>query len=251
MNSVLVALAININIAMGRLSSGCEVVNKEIKGIIFDFDGVLFDSSFLHFEAMQILLAEHGVDLSYEIYKAKYFGLNDLVLLQKLLPPSYLLNPQLVRELLQRKIKLYLEKTRNNLSFPAVPGALNFLEKISNHISARAVFSNGSEREVNDALNKLEQGAIRPYFQFVTTIQDVTHGKPDPEGYLLSAKKLNIDPKFCLVIEDSLEGIRAAKSAGMQVIGLATTYSIEILKPHVDFAAKDYWAAWDFLIGKI
>jgi len=217
-----------------------------IQGIIFDFDGVLFDSSVLHFEVMRNLLAEHEVDLTYENYKTKYFGVNDLVLFQKLLPPS-VSDPQVIRELLRRKIKLYLEKTRHDLSFPGIPGVKNFLEKIANHISARAIFSNGSDLEVNQALNKLEQGTLRSYFQFVTTIDDVKYGKPNPEGYLLSAKKLKLEPESCLVIEDSLEGIRAAKSAGMTVIGLATTYSTEILKPHVDFAAKDYEAAWDFV----
>ena len=217
-----------------------------IQGIIFDFDGVLFDSSYLHFEVMKNLLAEHEVDLSYEAYKTKYFGVNDLVLFQKLLPPKYS-DPQIIRELLRRKINLYLEKTRHDLSFPGIPGVKNFLENIASSISARAIFSNGSDLEVNQALNKLERGALKPYFQFVTTIDDVTYGKPNPEGYLLSAKKLKLDPASCLVIEDSLEGIRAAKSAGMTVIGLATTYSPEILKPHVDFAAKDYEAAWDFV----
>ena len=78
-------------------------------------------------------------------------------------------------------------------------------------------------------------------------MDDVQHGKPHPEGYLLSAQKLNVAPQQCLVIEDSLEGIKAAKAAGMKVIGLATTYPVETLKPLVDFAAQHYTEALQFV----
>ncbi len=222
------------------------MAKKNIQALIFDFDGVLFDSSRLHFEAMQIVLSELEIDLSYETYRQKYFGVNDLVIFQNLLPKIYS-DPVFIRSLLQKKIKIFLEKVHHDLTIPAIPGVLDFLKNIENMIFSRAIFSNGNGLEVNSILEKLECGELKSYFQFVTTIDDVTYGKPNPEGYLLSAKKLKINPEHCLVIEDSLEGLRAGKSAGMTVIGLATTYEKKILKPHADFVAESYKDAWEFV----
>ena len=221
-----------------------------IKAIIFDFDGVLFESSQLHFETIQTVLTEIDIELSLSTYKEQYFGLTELALLQHILPKTHA-DPQTIRALIQRKIALYLDKTHHENSLPAVEGVGDFLKAVSPHISNLAIFSNGSQIEVGRTLAKLDGGSILPYFKFVTTIDDVTHGKPHPEGYLLSAQKLGIAPEHCLVIEDSLQGIRAAKAANMQVIGLATTHSPDILKPHVDFVAADYREALRFVSSLI
>ncbi len=221
-----------------------------IKAFIFDFDGVLFDSSRLHFEATQAVLAEMGIDLPLACYREQYFGMHDVAMLQQILPP-HLARPDTIRALIQRKTELYLNKIHHEISLPAVAGAGDFLKAISAHTEALAVFSNGNRVEVSQTLAKLDGGKILPYFQHITTIEDVSQGKPHPEGYLQSAKKLGISPEDCLVIEDSLQGIRAAKAAQMHVIGLATTHHLDRLKPHVDFAAADYQAAWHFVEKKI
>ena len=217
-----------------------------IQAIIFDFDGVLFDSSRLHFEASQNILQEVGIALSHEVYLKKYFGMTDLAILQDLLPP-HLATPPIMGDLIERKILLALDTMEKADHLPAIEGVATFLKTLETHNLKRAVFSNGNRVEVMKALSRLDGGEVLPYFQFVTTLEDVKRGKPDPEGYLLSAKKLNITPEHCLVVEDSLQGIRAAKAAGMKVIGLATSYSVETLKPHVDFAAQNYTQALEFV----
>lgn len=73
-------------------------------------------------------------------------------------------------------------------------------------------------------LSKVRQGKLRAYFDTIVTAEDVQIGKPSPEGYLLTAKRLDVLPSRCLVIEDTPYGVNAAKAAGMQVIGLMTTY---------------------------
>ncbi len=212
-----------------------------IQAILFDFDGVLFDSSRLHFEATQTALAERGIELSPATYREKYFGVHDVAMLQLILPPEQA-DPQTIRSLIQRKIQLYMDQVQHQTSLPAMEGLGDFLKAISVQIPALAVFSNGNRIEVGHTLAKLDGGTILPYFKYVTTIDDVTHGKPHPEGYLLSAQKLGIAPEHCLVIEDSLQGIRAGKAAGMRVIGLATTHDEETLKPHADYTAANYQA---------
>jgi len=70
----------------------------------------------------------------------------------------------------------------------------------------------------------VRQGKLLSYFDTIVTSDDVKTGKPSPEGYLLTAQQLDVLPSQCLVIEDTPHGVKAAKSAGMQVIGLMTTY---------------------------
>ena len=71
--------------------------------------------------------------------------------------------------------------------------------------------------------------SIRKYFKIVLTAEDITKGKPDPEIYIKSADGLHINPQECLVFEDAISGIRAARAAGMKVVGIATTHSNEEL----------------------
>ncbi len=219
-----------------------------IQAILFDFDGVLFDSSRLHFEATQTALAERGIALSAETYHEKYFGVHDVAMLNMILPPEQA-TPEIIRALIQRKIALYLDKVHHQHTLPAIPGVRDFLQAVSTATPHLAVFSNGNHIEVGHTLAKLEGGAILPYFKHVTTIDDVKEGKPNPEGYLLSAQKLGVAPEHCIVIEDSIQGIRAGKAANMRVIGLATTHTQEALRPHVDYAAADYVDALKFITG--
>lgn len=220
-----------------------------IKGIIFDFDGVLFDSAQLHYEASRAILAELGLLLPWDIYQEKYFGLSDPTLFLEVLQDNGLPSgPQDVERLLIKKVAYYTQKTHANETLPALRGVGDFLAKASACIEHFAIFSNGSREEVSAVLSKLDGGTLRPYFKHVTTIDDVRQGKPAPEGYLKSAEKLGLAPDECLVIEDSLTGIKAAKAAGMRVVGLASTHPKSTLAPFVDYAANNYAeiAAWFF-----
>jgi beta-phosphoglucomutase-like phosphatase (HAD superfamily) len=71
---------------------------------------------------------------------------------------------------------------------------------------------------------------IRDFFQAIVTGEDVTHGKPNPEVFLLAARKLGVAPGRCVVLEDAHVGIQAARAAGMKVIGVATTHPADSLR---------------------
>lgn len=101
------------------------------------------------------------------------------------------------------------------------------------------ICSNGSRAEVHSVLDRLDGGKIKPFFHKVTTREDVAQGKPSPEGYLNTAAYLGVDPKHCLVIEDTQHGLQAAKSAGMHAIGIATTHDASFLTL-ADFAGSGY-----------
>ena len=87
-----------------------------------------------------------------------------------------------------------------------------------------AICSGSTKPEIEAVLTKAHEGKLASFFEIMVTSEDVMQGKPSPEGYLLTAKKLGVSPHRCMVIEDTPHGIQAAKQVGMNVIALLTTY---------------------------
>jgi beta-phosphoglucomutase-like phosphatase (HAD superfamily) len=86
---------------------------------------------------------------------------------------------------------------------------------------------------------------LRKYFTAITTAADVSNGKPNPEVFIKSAEKLNVEPKNCLVFEDAINGFEAANRAGMKSVGIATVNSIEdILKLDSVIEAQKDFSFW-------
>jgi HAD superfamily hydrolase (TIGR01509 family) len=105
---------------------------------------------------------------------------------------------------------------------PAIPGAPKFVEALVRGGVPRAVASSARRADVIRLLGDL--GLLR-HFEIVVTADDVGRGKPDPEVYVRAARGLRIPPAECLVFEDSLVGVQAARGAGMRVIGIATAHT--------------------------
>jgi beta-phosphoglucomutase len=103
-----------------------------------------------------------------------------------------------------------------------------------------AIYTCATREEIEATLAKLENGSLKAFFKHIVTIEDVSAGKPSPEGYLLAAKYLGVDPKDCLVIEDTQRGANAALAAGMQVAAIATTSRDKTVFRNVTFAADSY-----------
>jgi beta-phosphoglucomutase len=203
---------------------------KKIQAIIFDFDGVVFDSEALHLAAGNKALEPYNVYIEPKVYIEKYIGISDIEVFPKILMDYQMAPDQhLVSELVKQKRHHYFDFLKNKTAFESVKGLEDFLKKIISTINHIAICSNANKSEIQEALQKLNEGRLNPYFKFITAIDELHHGKPSPEGYLLTAKLLGIDPQGCLVFEDTPIGIRAAKAAGMTVIGLSTTHLKEKL----------------------
>lgn len=212
-----------------------------IKAIVFDFDGVLFDSEPIHFKAGNEVLEEFsGFSIPHDLYMEKYLGLTDPEVFQKfLLSKGYMANPDEIRNLIRNKIKRFKHLLQDYDTLSAIPGAPEFIEQAFKQIDKFAICSNANRPDLELVLAKLEYGSLQKYFQHIVTFDDVTAGKPEPEGYLKAARLLEIDPSHCLVIEDSKGGVRAGKRAGMTVFGLTTSHEPEDLQ-EADYIAKDY-----------
>lgn len=199
--------------------------------IIFDFDGVILDSEPLHYEACCAIFKEIGVSFTYAEYEEKYIGLADKQMFPDILRDnSLVLLPQEIETLIENKIQYYTEIIKAHDNLPIVPGVTQFIKTLTKENKKIAICSAATRSEIIAALEKINKGELEPFFNIITTADDVRFAKPSPEGYILTAARLGIAPNRCLVFEDTPHGISAAKQAGMSVIGLLTTHHAHELK---------------------
>lgn len=191
---------------------------------IFDFDGVIVDSEPLHFRLFQRLLAEEGVDLTREDYDAVYLGMDDRECFSEALSrhgKTAVLGK--IPEMIDRKSRLLMAEVA--AAPPMLPGAVEFVRVLAKSIPL-AICSGALRREIEAILDR---AGIRGCFVGIVSAEDVSRGKPNPEGYIKALALLNHDRSeigaaSCLVIEDSLAGIEAGRAAGMRCLAVANSY---------------------------
>lgn len=210
------------------------------KAIIFDFDGVLFDSERIHLHACNQVFQTIGFTIPEEKYFQSYVGLSDNEMFDLILNDMNIkLKPEQVKSLRKNKISAYKDYVAQRTSLEGVPGVKEFILTHTQTINNFAICSGATKEEIEATLVKLENGELRCHFKHIISIDDISTGKPSPEGYLLAANRLSIPPQYCLAIEDTPVGVAAAKNAGMAVIGITTSHEKEALK-QADFVASKY-----------
>jgi len=190
---------------------------------IFDWDGVILNSSRQHEQAWQDLAREEGRALSPGFFRKSFGMKNDLVIRQLL---GWTHDPQLIQRLNLRKEALFRERLRQTGVTP-LPGVLAWLEALRAERIACAIASSTPRLNIECAIGSL---GVEPYFTARVAGEDVVRGKPDPEVFLLAARKLNTAPDRCVVFEDAHVGIEAALAAGMKVVAVTTTHPAESLQ---------------------
>ncbi len=192
---------------------------------IFDFDGVILDSEPIHYEACCHALKRIGLFLPYQEYQNEYIGLSDKEMFPRLLHhKGFKLSLNDIHHLIIEKVDHYNHLIDSYEYLPIVSNVDIVIEAIAKKGKKIAICSGSTKREISNTLNRLKQGSLQPYFNIIVTSEDVLQGKPSPEGYLLTAKRLDVLPHQCLVIEDTPTGIKAGKDAGMTVVAVQTTY---------------------------
>lgn len=192
-----------------------------MQGAIFDMDGVLVDNVAYHVRAWQQLGREVGRNLeAHEIRGV--FGQRNREMIRKLIGPE--LREEDIPRLTERKEQLYRDCIAPELC--PVAGLSEYLRGLRIAGTRCAVATSGPRANVDFVLDGL---AIRDCFDSVVTGADVSRSKPDPEIFLLAARRLGIPPEKCVVFEDSVAGIEAALRAGSACIALSTTHSPEEL----------------------
>ena len=202
-----------------------------LTAIIFDFDGVIADTEPLHFAGFRQTLAEIGISLTESDYYSNYLGYDDRgCFIAALTAHRQPIDPAALARLMQRKAHAYLESVQNHLVI--FPGVREFVREAASAYPL-AIASGALRHEIEVIL---EQAGLRKEFLHITSAEDVTSGKPDPQPFLHALTALNrqrqepvITARSCLVIEDSIPGIRSAKTAGMKVLAVANTHTLQDL----------------------
>jgi beta-phosphoglucomutase len=185
-------------------------------GVIFDMDGVLVDSYHAHYESWRRMAAEHGRTMTRAQFDAT-FGRTSREVITTIWPElDGAAEP--IRALDDRKEAWFREILAAN--FPAMPGVRELLHRLRDAGVPMALGSSGPPENVRLVLKRL---CVRPLLAAVVTGSDVTRGKPDPEVFLIAARRMGMVPQRCVVVEDAPLGIDAAHAAGMAAVGLLST----------------------------
>ncbi|HEY4011919.1 MAG TPA: HAD family phosphatase [Polyangiaceae bacterium] len=203
-----------------------------LRGVIWDLDGTLVDTSELHFATWHRAVTERGVPFTRETFGAM-FGLRNRETIARIFGP---IPDAEALAIAARKESLYRETARERVSL--LPGARDLLDALAReHVPC--ALGTSAPRENVELL--LEATGTRSAFAAFACEQDVTEGKPAPDVFLVAARRLGADPHDCIVLEDAVVGIEAARSAGMRSV--AVTFA--------SHAKREDLAIADLVVGSL
>lgn len=197
------------------------------KTILFDMDGVVIDSEKLHLKAMGLTLEQYGIEYTPSFLNG-YVGRSDESFFRYVY--ENMDNSHTLEALIKQK-NIFFEELIKELEY--VEGFTDFIQRVKSVKLQTGLVTSSSlftVQKVNKQLN------VTSFFDIVITEEDTLKHKPNPEPYLLALKKLGADNGSTLVIEDSINGIRAGKAAGCTVVGITTSFDATTLQD----AGADY-----------
>jgi HAD superfamily hydrolase (TIGR01509 family) len=189
-------------------------------GILFDFNGVIVDDESQHCDALIATLAECGYTLDRDTYYRDYLGFDDRecfrFTFERMNRP---VNEAVLQEAIARKHAEYERSIRASMRL--VPGVPDFIENAALDGFQLAIVSGALRSEIDLVL---QLAGLRPHFAEIIAAEDVGACKPDPQGYIRAREKLDLPAKRCVVVEDSIPGLAAARAAGLRCAMLATSH---------------------------
>lgn len=194
----------------------------EIAAVIWDMDGVLADTAPHHLLAWQETFAKRGINFTEADFK-RGFGIRNDAIIKNTLGEQ--LTPDEIETIARGKEATFRRIIGKDVK--PLPGALELLQALYDQGIRMAIASSTTIKNIRLIIGSL---GIKKYFKAVVTGHDVTEGKPSPLVFLLAAKRLGAEPKNCIVFEDAVAGVKAAKSAGMYCVAVANTHPREKLK---------------------
>lgn len=204
---------------------------EEIKGFLFDLDGVIIDSESLYTRFWEETEGEFPTGIPDFAHHIKGTTVESIM---QYFPE------QLRGEILQR-----IYRFDANLTYPLFDGAVSLLTKLKARGIKTAIVTSSNREKMEQFHKVLPQ--MRPLFDVIVGGESVSHGKPDPEGYLLAARNLSLAPEQCIVVEDSVQGMRAGRAAGCQVWGVCTTVATNIVSELADRVFPDISAINEYM----
>lgn len=191
------------------------------KAVIWDLDGVIADTGAAHFAAWQQVMAELDRPFDQADFR-RIFGIANPDIVRLLLGET--VSSHEMARISERKETFFREAVQIHVSL--LPGVETWLERLEQQRYHQAIASSAPRANIEVLLHVLNIG---PYFQATVSADDATKGKPDPAIFLRAAAALGVSPGRCVVVEDSVAGVQAARRAGMVCLAVATTQPAEKL----------------------
>lgn len=193
---------------------------KQAKTALFDFDGVIVDTEPVYDMFWNEASVRHNIGIDNFAGVIKGVTLPDII-------KRYFAGRT---DEEARKMERECTEFESQMPLPCMAGAIEFLHMLKAHGVRIGLVTSSTKAKMERAYAVLQLEGV---FDTIVTADRITMGKPDPMCYLLAASDLKVSPAECIVFEDSFNGIRAASSAGMRVIGLSTTNPAETLTDKV------------------
>ena len=188
--------------------------------ILFDFNGVIVDDESQHCDALITTLAECGYALDRDTYYREYLGFDDRECFRfSFERMGRTPDEQALDQAITRKHAEYERSIRASMRL--VPGVADFIENAALDGFQLAIVSGALRSEIELVL---ELTGLRPHFAEIVAAEDVAACKPDPQGFNQARERLELASKRCVVVEDSLPGLTAARAAGLRCVMLATSH---------------------------
>ena len=203
--------------------------NMEL-AVIFDMDGVIVDNNRYHRQAWKQLCESHGSIFTDE----KYYTLVGRTIEENMKIMFEDLTSDQIREYSAEKETCYRKAFEKHIR--PLTGLIPFLQLLEKNNIKRALATSAPSENVDFVLGKTK---TRRFFRAIIDDSKASRGKPDPEIFLKAAELINMDPADCIVFEDGVNGIEAAKRAGMKAVALTTTFPAEKLSK-ADVIIKDF-----------
>ena len=202
-----------------------------LRAVIFDFNGIIVNDEPIHFRLFQKVLGEEGIPLTEEDYYARYLGFDDRgAFIAGYRDHRRELSDTKLAELVDRKAAYYQEAIRNHVE--VFPGVKALVASLAQTLPL-GVASGALRHEIETILSTI---GLRNHFRAIVSAEDVSSGKPEPEIFLKTLLALNsrldigdIAAADCLVIEDSKEGVRGARRAGMKCLAVTNSHPAALL----------------------
>jgi beta-phosphoglucomutase family hydrolase len=198
-----------------------EIQGLAAKAVIWDMDGVIADTACLHFRSWQYAFQKRGVSFSDKDFKHHFGQRNDIIIRDTMgdgVPVD------VIEAVAEDKEKYFRREAAGNLK--PFPGVNRLLKTLKEKKVPCAVASSAPLENIRLILSCL---GMEEYFRAVVYGKEVADGKPSPQIFLLAAQKLGVGPEKCIVIEDAVAGVRAAKRAGMFCIAVTNTHDAQSL----------------------
>jgi beta-phosphoglucomutase len=204
-------------------------------GILFDFNGVIVDDESQHCDSLIETLSQYGYTLDRDTYYREYLGFDDRECFR--FSFGRMGRPADDATLLEAIARKHVEYDRSiRAAMRLVPGVADFIENAALDGFQLAIVSGALRSEIDLVL---QLSGLRAHFAEIVAAEDVGACKPDPQGFNRAREKLELPSKRCVVVEDSIPGLNAARAAGLRCAVLATSHPEDILSD-ADLVWRDF-----------